>query len=143
MNEIQLQSIGATLLRVSLGIILLAHSLYLKLMVFGLAGTAGFFESIGLPGLLAYITFIVEVAVGVALIAGYRVRMAALIVVPFLLGATWAHSANGWIFSNTNGGWEYPLFLAIAAVTQAFIGAGYGVWGSSVNRRVNPLPVNT
>ncbi len=143
MSEIQLQSIGASFLRISLGIVLLAHSFYLKLMVFTLPGTAEFFVSIGLPGVLAYITFFVEVAVGIALIAGYQVRIAALIVIPFLLGATWAHASNGWLFSNANGGWEYPLFLVSAAITQVFIGGGYGAWADAIKQRVNGLPVNT
>jgi len=132
MNEAQLQSIGATFLRISLGIVLLAHSLYLKMMVFTLPGTADFFISIGLPGLLAYATFFVEVAVGIALIVGYQVRIAALLVIPFLLGATWAHSSNGWLFTNTGGGWEYPLFMTAAAIAQVFIGGGYGALADSV-----------
>ncbi len=142
MNETQLQSIGAAVLRVSLGVILLAHSLYLKLVVFSLAGTAGYFESIGLPGSLAYLTFSVEVAAGIALIVGYQVRIAALLVIPFLLGATWVHASNGWLFSNANGGWEYPLFLAIAAITQVFIGGGMGASVDSVVRRISAVPAN-
>jgi len=142
MNETQLQSAGVTTLRVSLGVVLLAHSLYLKLMVFSLSGTAGYFESIGLPGMLAYLTFIVEVAGGVALIAGYRVRIAALLVIPFLLGATWAHSANGWLFSSANGGWEYPLFMAVVAMAIALIGTGPGVAVESEHRRGHTIPAN-
>jgi putative oxidoreductase len=138
MNETQLQSTGITVLRVSLGIVLLAHSLYLKLMIFSLSGTAGYFESIGLPGALAYLTFFAEVITGIALIAGFRVRIAALMVVPFLLGATWAHWANGWLFSNANGGWEYPLFMALVAIALAFIGEGPKVATAS-----NDPPVNT
>ena len=142
MNETQLQSTGISVLRVSLGIVLLAHSMYLKLMVFTLSGTAGYFESIGLPGALAYLTFFAEVAGGVALIAGFRVRIAALKVVPFLLGATWAHSANGWLFSNANGGWEYPLFMAFVAIALAFIGEGPRVLTDSEDRHISTAPAN-
>ena len=142
MNETQLQSIGITVLRVSLGMVLLAHSLYLKLMIFTLSGTAGYFESIGLPGALAYLTFFAEVTAGVALLAGFRVRIAALMVLPFLLGATWAHWANGWLFSNANGGWEYPLFIAFVAITLAFTGKGSSVATESHDRRVNTVPAS-
>ena len=31
--------------------------------------------------------------------------------IPILAGATWVHIGNGWVFSNANGGWEYPVFL--------------------------------
>ena len=94
---------GTALLRISLGIIFIAHSLYLKLIVFTLPGTVGFFESIGLPAILAYITFAAEVIGGVALVMGLYARWAALSLIPIALGATWAHSGAGWVFSNAGG----------------------------------------
>jgi len=115
---------GTALLRISLGIIFIAHSLYLKLIVFTLPGTVGFFESIGLPAILAYITFAAEAIGGVALVLGLYARWAALSLIPIALGATWAHSGAGWVFSNAGGGWEYPLFLAIAAAVVALQGNG-------------------
>ena len=65
-----------------------------------------------------------EAIAGIALVVGYRARLAAASVVPVLLGATWAHAANGWLFTNAGGGWEYPLFLASIAVAQIFLSAG-------------------
>jgi len=115
---------GALLLRVALGVVLITHSLYLKLMVFTLGGTAQFFTSIGLPGWLAYVVFAMEAVGGTLLILGYQVRIVALAMLPILLGATWAHWGNGWLFTATNGGWEYPLFLAIISAAVALIGAG-------------------
>ena len=126
MNEKQLHDAGAALLRVSLGVMLLAHSAYLKIFVFGIAGTVGFFESLGLPAFSAYLTIATEILAGIALIVGYQVRLAALAVIPVLLGATWTHWGNGWLFTNENGGWEYPLFLVAAAVVQVLIGGGAG-----------------
>jgi putative oxidoreductase len=55
----QSYELSALVLRASLGIMYLAHSVILKLMTFGLAGTANFFVSVGLPGWLAYVTFAV------------------------------------------------------------------------------------
>ena len=46
---------GALIARLALGSILLAHGL-LKLFVFTVPGTVGYFESIGLPALAAYMT---------------------------------------------------------------------------------------
>ncbi|MBQ0807083.1 MAG: DoxX family protein [Porticoccus sp.] len=115
---------GTALLRISLGIIFIAHSLYLKLMVFTLPGTVGFFESLGLPAILAYITFAAEAIGGIALLVGFHARWAALALIPIALGATWAHSSFGWVFSSVGGGWEYPLFLTIASVTVALQGNG-------------------
>lgn len=132
---------GTALLRISLGIIFIAHSLYLKLMVFTLSGTAGFFESIGLPAFLAYITFAVEAIGGIALLVGCHARWAALALIPFALGATWAHIDAGWLFSNSGGGWEYPLFLTTSLVVVVL--QGNGTWAlqrdsqSVVNQRVS------
>ena len=115
---------GALVLRVALGVMFLVHSLYLKLVVFTLPGTVKFFTSIGLPAVSAYGTIAVEAVGGALLILGYRTRWAAIATLPVLLGATWVHSGNGWLFTNANGGWEYPVFLAVAAIVQALVGDG-------------------
>jgi putative oxidoreductase len=122
---------GAFISRISLGLVLIAHSLYLKLVVFTLPGTADFFVSLGLPYASAYAVFAVEATAGLALVLGYRVQLAAAAVIPVLLGATWAHWSNGWLFTNQGGGWEYPLFLAAVAAAQVFLGAGsYALTGT-------------
>ena len=41
-----------------------------------------------------------------------------------LLGALWVHWPNGWLFTNAEGGWEYPAFLAVAAAVQGLLGPG-------------------
>ena len=115
---------AALILRVALGVMFLAHSLYLKVFVFTVAGTVGFFESLGLPGAFAYLTILAEIGGGLALILGFQTRLVALALLPVLLGATWVHAGNGWVFSAEGGGWEYPVFLAVATVVQALLGAG-------------------
>lgn len=114
---------AALLLRLALGTMFVAHGL-LKVMVFTLPGTAGFFEQVGFPGWLAYPVTVAEVVGGVLLIAGVAVRPVALALLPVLLGATYVHFGAGWVFSNPNGGWEYPAFLTVAAVVQALLGPG-------------------
>ncbi|MCF6264702.1 MAG: DoxX family protein [Xanthomonadales bacterium] len=124
MNNYLKPEVGALILRVALGIVLIAHSLYLKMVVFTLPGTAAFFDSIGLPALLAYAVVAIEAVAGVALILGFKTRWFAALVIPVLLGATWAHWGSGWLFSNEGGGWEYPLFLTVTAIVQVFLGDG-------------------
>jgi putative oxidoreductase len=109
-------------LRLSLGAMFLAHSVYLKYFVFTLPGTAKFFESLGLPGFSAYAVFAAEAIGGTLLLLGVKTRWVAATLVPVLLGAAWAHSKNGWLFTNTGGGWEYPVFLAAATAALALIG---------------------
>jgi putative oxidoreductase len=121
---------AALVLRVALGVMFLAHSLYLKVFVFTLAGTVGFYESLGLPGAFAYLTILAEIAGGIALILGFPSRLVAVARIPVLLGATWVHSGNGWLFTAEGGGWEYPLFLVVATAVQALLGSGaYAVKG--------------
>ena len=125
MNQDRLSAYGATVLRISLGTMYLAHSIVLKLLTFGLAGTAGYFQSIGLPGWLAYATFAAEAVGGVLLILGIYTRWVALALTPALLGALiWAHAGNGWVFTSPGGGWEYPLYLIVLSLAQALIGDG-------------------
>lgn len=83
---------AALLLRVSMGVLFLAHGLLLKVFTFGLAGTAGYFESIGYPAVLAYAVILAEVVGGAMLIAGAYVRVVSLALVQALLGAG-AHAA--------------------------------------------------
>jgi putative oxidoreductase len=123
MNEANQVRAAAVLLRATLGIMYLAHSVVLKGFIYGLPGTAQFFESIGLPGVLAYVVFSAEAIGGVLLIAGVRTRVVSLALVPILVGAGWAHAGNGWVFSNEGGGWEYPLFLVIVSVVLALLPA--------------------
>ncbi|MGE5639309.1 MAG: DoxX family protein [Clostridia bacterium] len=114
---------AAFALRVALGAMFIAHAA-LKYFVFTLPGTAQFFQSLGLPAALAYLTFAAELAGGALILAGVATRWAAAALVPILLGAAWAHSGNGWLFTAANGGWEYPAFLSIAALSQALLGDG-------------------
>ncbi len=115
--------LAALLLRLTLGTMFVAHGL-LKVFVFTPAGTVKFFESLGLPGPLAYLTIAAEVLGGIALLAGYHTRVVASALVPVLLGAAWAHAGNGWLFSSPNGGWEYPVFMAFTAIAAALLGDG-------------------
>jgi putative oxidoreductase len=130
--------LAAFILRVALGTMFLAHSILLKLFVFTLPGTAQFFTSIGLPGWLAYVVFTVEAAGGALLILGVQTRLVALALIPVLLGAVWAHAGNGWVFNAPNGGWEYPLYLALLAGVQALLGDGAFAVRLSAPRALQP-----
>lgn len=137
-NDTQAAPYAATLLRVTLGGLFLAHA-GLKVFVFTPAGTAHFFESVGVPGFVAYLTILGETAGGLALIAGVFTRVAALALIPILMGAiATVHGHNGFFFNDPNGGWEYPAFWIVALVVQAILGNGAFALGSLVaGRRVN------
>ena len=115
--------LGATLLRLALGSMWIAHAL-LKALVFTLPGTAQFFDSVGYPGALAYPVFALEFAGGIALVLGVYARQVALLLVPVLLGAIKVHLGNGWVFTAPNGGWEDPAFLVLASLVLWLVGDG-------------------
>jgi putative oxidoreductase len=142
MNNPQFSTYGASLLRVSLGGLFLAHA-GLKYFVFTPGGTAQFFESVGLPGPLAYAVLAAETLGGIALILGVYTRLVALALVPVLLGAiATVHASAGFFFTNEKGGWEFPAFWAVALVVQALIGDGAlalrpTTFGQASNRLAN------
>ena len=114
---------GAFITRLALGSILLTHGL-LKLLVFTIPGTVGYFESLGLPSIAAYMTIFGELAGGTAILLGLYTRLAALLSIPILAGAVAVHASNGWVFSNQGGGWEFPLLLVFMAFAVALQGNG-------------------
>jgi putative oxidoreductase len=115
---------AALILRITLGILFLAHA-GLKVFVFTPAGAAQFFGSLGLPPALAYLTIAAETAGGIALLLGFFTRWVSLALIPVLLGAiAFVHGPAGFFFNNPNGGWEYLAFWIAALVTQALLGDG-------------------
>lgn len=116
--------LAATLLRVTSGVWFIIHGL-VKVFVFTIPGTVGFFQSLGLPGPLAYLVIAAELLGGLALIAGFKTRYVALGLSVILLGSIYTpHFASGFMFSNPNGGWEFPAFWALSLWALALLGDG-------------------
>lgn len=134
---------GALLTRVTLGSILLAHGA-LKIFVFTIPGTVGFFDSLGLPAIVAYLTIFGEIAGGTALVLGIYPRLVALLSLPILVGAAWVHLGNGWLFSNEGGGWEFPVLLIVLAVVVAIQGASsFAIRRLPIVDRLIPTSLNS
>ncbi len=115
--------LAATVLRVTMGVLFLAHA-WMKIVLFTPAGTVAFFESLGLPGFLAWVVIAAEGLGGIALILGLWSRWVSLALLPILLGAIYPHWDAGFFFSNPGGGWEFPAFWSVALVVQAILGNG-------------------
>ncbi len=114
---------GIALLRISLGIMWIAHAL-LKLLVFTLPGTAQYFVSIGFPGWVAYPLFAIELLGGLALVLGLYARQVALALTPVMAVVIAVHAGNGWVHTAPGGGWEYPAFLLLASLALWLAGDG-------------------
>jgi putative oxidoreductase len=114
-------------LRCSLGLMILAHGLNKFLGGGRIAGTAGWFESIGMrPGrrnaLLAATT---EVGVGALLVAGLAVPLAAAGLVALMVVAiVTVHWRNGFFVFRPGQGIEYCLLTAVAAAVAGTLGPG-------------------
>lgn len=123
MIDTRLAPYGLLALRVALGTMFVAHA-YLKLAVFTMPGFEGFLAKVGLPTALAWPIVLAELLGGLAILAGFYGRLVSLALLPVLLGALAIHAPNGWVFNAPNGGWEYPAFLAAAALAHALAGDG-------------------
>lgn len=112
-------------LRVVLGLTMAAHGYNKFFGKGGLAGTAGWFDSIGMrPGMFhARIAASTEMAAGLGLAVGLLTPIPAAGFVALMFTAAWTvHRKNG--FFIVKEGWEYNLVLAVAAVAIAGTGAG-------------------
>ncbi|MFC3418693.1 DoxX family protein [Salinicoccus hispanicus] len=102
--------IGALILRVVAGLIFLAHGI--EKFQDGIANTAEWFGSIGLPGFLAYGAGGLEVIGGILLILGLGVRIVGALFALLLLGAIiTVQFAAGFV-----GGYAYDLALLAIAI---------------------------
>jgi putative oxidoreductase len=129
MSQQDLVGYAALLLRVSLALMFFAHA-YLKIVVFTPAGAAKYFESLGLPGFLAYLSMAAEVGGGLLLLLGIETRWVALLLVPLMVGTiVLVHGKAGWLFTNKDGGWEYPAFWIVGLIVLAMLGDGAAALG--------------
>ncbi|MDI6099442.1 DoxX family protein [Actinoplanes sp. NEAU-A12] len=139
MNNTMLRDLTLLVTRVALGVVFIAHG-WQKFDEWGLDGTAAAFGQMGvpLPTASAWFAAIIELAGGVALIAGLAVPLVALLLAVDMIGALLiVHAGNG-VFVSA-GGFELVLTLAAAALLLGVSGAGR----FSVDRLVAPrLPGN-
>ncbi|MBB2911535.1 putative oxidoreductase [Streptosporangium becharense] len=120
----QVRPYALLIARIALGVIFFVHG-WQKFTTMGLAQTAAFFESVGIPlaGVAAPVVATLEVVGGVALILGAALPVFGPLLAITMLGAiVFVHGANG--FSADKGGYEFVLALAAGALAIAFSGGG-------------------
>ena len=106
--------IGALILRVTLGVLFFIHGL-VKFQG-GIENIVGWFESIGLPGFMAYGVALVELIGGIALIIGLGTRLVSALLALLMVGATLKVKLSVGLLGNGQmAGYELDLaFLAMA-----------------------------
>jgi len=114
---------GLLLIRVALGVVFVMHG-WMKLTVLGLAGTAGFFGSVGipLPMLNAVLVTALEFGGGLLFILGAGTRIiGALQVMSMAVAVLTVHGPNGFFLPN---GYEFALTLGLVSLAVVFTGPG-------------------
>lgn len=120
-------SLGLLIIRVVVGVTLATHGLN---KIFGggkIAGTAGWFGSMGMkmPKANAWIAALTEIGSGALLALGFLTPLAAAGMVAIMVVALIAtHRKNGWFIFNPGGGIEYVVVLAAVGIGLACTGAG-------------------
>src|ERR1700730_16373984 len=114
---------GVFVLRAALGVMWISHAL-MKYIVFTVAGFGGFLAKVGFPSELAGPVILVELVGGILILSGVYARHVALLLIPVMAAASSVHLANGWVFFNAGGGWEYPAFLIVASFALWLLGDG-------------------
>ncbi|PAE23800.1 DoxX family protein [Bacillus sp. 7894-2] len=107
--------LGHFILRAILGLIFFIHGL--SKFQGGISNTAGFFESIGIPGFMAYIVAVIELAGGIALILGIGTKIVSVLFAVIMLGAIFtAKLSLGLLGNGQMAGYELDLILLAASI---------------------------
>jgi len=123
----RLQPLGLLILRLVLGIIMIAHGW--QKIVDHLHGITGMMHQLGLPPFMAYLVVATEFGGGILILIGFLTRLAAFATfIDMLVAILKVHRQNG-LFANWTGaqkgeGFEYHL-LALAIIV-AIIARGAG-----------------
>lgn len=114
--------IGTLILRVVLGLTFFIHGL--AKFQGGIGNTAGWFDSIGIPGFMAYIVALIETVGGIAMILGLGTRVVSILFAIVLLGAILTVKlAAGFIGNGQMAGYELDLLLIAISIFLAINGS--------------------
>jgi putative oxidoreductase len=111
-------TVVSTIMRVVLGILFLAHGISKFQM--GMAGVSGWFQSVGIPGFLAYIVSPIELVGGILLIVGLFTRYVSILLILVLLGAVFTVKLSAGLMGNGQmAGYELDLSFMLVALYLA------------------------
>lgn len=116
-------------LRLVLGVVFFMH-VYTGVGGMAIPGTDTVFSVVGMSEVGSYFTYVLGLLVGASLILGLYTRVAAVLAMLFYVGGMFAYYGNGWVFSSTGGGWEYPFVMFFVAIVVAMLGGGHYAAGT-------------
>ena len=118
MIDAKMAPTAALVLRLTMGLMFLREGFYLKIVVYGFAGTGAYFQSLGLPGWLGDLMAVYETIGGICLVLGIQTRWVLTFLGLHLL-------ATVLFIRLTRGvGLEFPVFWAIVCFSLALLGDG-------------------
>jgi uncharacterized membrane protein YphA (DoxX/SURF4 family) len=113
---------GILILRVVLGLTFLVHGI--DKFHIGIDNVSGWFESMGLPGFAAYLTAVIEVAGGAALMLGLGTRIVSVVFALLMIGAiVKVKAAAGFLGNPQLPGYELELIYLAVSVSLAVTGS--------------------
>jgi putative oxidoreductase len=110
--------VGIVILRVVLGLIFFVHGL--SKFQGGITNTVGFFDSIGIPGFMAYVIALIELIGGIALVLGIGTQIVSVLFAVIMLGAIFTVKLPAGLLGNGQMA-GYELELALLAMSIYFV----------------------
>lgn len=114
------RKMGEVILRVVLGFIFLVHGI--DKFQGGITNIAGYFESLGIPGFMAFIVAVIELAGGLLMIVGFGTRIVAILFAIIMIGAIFtAKLSLGLLGDGQMAGYELDLALLAMSIYFIFV----------------------
>lgn len=124
------EDIGKLLIRIAVGALILFHGFFK--LEHGVEWIKGPLGALGLPGFLAYGTYIAEIVAPVLILLGVRVRLAALVIVfEMFMAIALVLRHNIFMVKQAGGGWGIELEALFLLVSLALFFTGAGKYGVS------------
>lgn len=113
------QEIGKVILRAVVGLLFFIHGL--SKFQGGISNTVGFFDSLGIPGFMAYVVAVIELLGGIALFLGLGTRIVTLLFALIMIGAIFtAKLSLGFLGNGQMAGYELDLVLLAVSIYFVF-----------------------
>jgi putative oxidoreductase len=109
-------------MRLTLGVAWMAHALLKTYR--GMHTTEALFLKNGIPQILAWPVFTLELVGGACIIMGFYSRQWLLVLLPAIVIVVWVKWPVGWVYSNPGGGYEFPLFWVFTQIAAIMLGDG-------------------
>lgn len=125
----RIRDLAALVGRIGLGVIFIVHG-YQKLAQQGIGGTSAGFTQMGIPApvLSAWYAALVELVGGAALVIGFALPVAGVLLALDMAGAlVFVHLNNGFFITSNAYGYEYVLALIVALLAIGFNGGAFAL----------------